>query len=86
MLRKLLVAFIATAVIALSVSGCKKKSEPAPPPTPKSKVGVPKDVPKTAEELKAQAEKEITKKNMASELDKLEKAIDKDVAAESNQP
>jgi len=86
MLRKLLVAFIVTAVIALSVSGCKKKSEPATPPTPKSKISAPNDAAKTAEDLKAQAEKDITKKNMTSELDKLEKAIDKNVAAEPNQP
>ncbi len=67
MLRKVLVIIIAAAICVFSLSGCKKKSD---------------EEAKTAAEYKAEAEKEITKENMAEELEAIEKAMEEDISAE----
>ena len=64
MSRKTLILIMAVLMMTAVFAGCKK--EP-------SESG---DVVKTAEEYKAEAEKEINADNMADELEKLEKSID----------
>lgn len=60
---------VVIAAVAIGLAGCSKKEEPAEPV-------------KTADELKAEADKEITQENLASELDKMEAEIEADAAAE----
>ena len=67
MLRKVIVVITVTAIGVFSLSGCKKKSDEGA---------------KTAAEYKAEAEKEITKENMAEELEAIEKAMEEDISAE----
>ncbi|MHC4646209.1 MAG: hypothetical protein ACYTBJ_11955 [Planctomycetota bacterium] len=69
MLRKLLVIVVAAVIIGLCVGGCKKSSDTPPGDT---------EAPNTAVDYKAEAEKEITKENMDSELARLEKEIAND--------
>ena len=71
MLRNALwIAIVALAALALT--GCKKESPkvPANPPT------------KTAEEYKAEADKQITAENLDAEMDKLEKEVDTEAGTE----
>lgn len=88
MLRKLLVTIVA-AIMVIGLSGCKKRPEQTEPGEPnkaeltqpvETKVETPieKAVVKTID-YKAEAEKEINKKNMAQELEKLEKAVEGDI-------
>jgi uncharacterized membrane protein (DUF106 family) len=74
MMRKVLVIITAAAVISVfCLSGCKKRpSKPEPG----------EEVVKTMAEYEAEAKKQITKKNMAKELEKLEKEIEEDISAE----
>lgn len=60
-----------TAVVLLAAAGCSKKEQPAAEPAVKS-----------AEEFKAEAQKEITEENLAAELDKMEKEVEADMAVE----
>ena len=64
--------FIILAIVSLlCFVGCKKSPETPPP--------APAETAKTAEEYKADAEKQITEDNMDSSLDSLEKEIKTDV-------
>lgn len=88
MLRKLLVT-IAAATIVIGLSGCKKRSEQAEPGEPNRAEHIEPVKTKTDEPIKgvvvkkidyaAEAEKEISSKNMAAELDKLEKEVESDI-------
>ncbi|HOK94761.1 MAG TPA: hypothetical protein PK052_05295 [Anaerohalosphaeraceae bacterium] len=60
-----------TAVLLLAASGCGRKEQPPAEPTVK-----------TAEEFKAEAQKEITAENLSAELDKMEKEVEADMAVE----
>jgi hypothetical protein len=73
MLRKVLLVLAAAAIVAVCVGGCKKQSGEPEPPEPEQ------EVIKTPAEFEAEAAKEITKENMAAELEKLEKEIEEDV-------
>jgi outer membrane protein assembly factor BamD (BamD/ComL family) len=70
MSRKLVVILVLTAMAVFCVNGCKKDSSQTE-----------QDV-KTAAEYKAEAEKEIDKENMASELDELEKTLEEEISQE----
>ena len=58
----------------VSLSGCKKSSEPEPGPSG--------DEVTSAAEYEAEAEKEINKENVEAELDKLEKELEEDISSE----
>ena len=62
MLRKLMAILLVFALVGLFVGGCKDKG----------------DEPKTMEQYKEQAEKDINAENAESELDKLQKEIEAD--------
>jgi competence protein ComGC len=74
MSRKLLIALISVFII-VGLAGCKKTSTTVQDESA--------DAVKTQAEYTAQAEQEITKENMAGELDKLEQGIEQDSAAEN---
>jgi outer membrane protein assembly factor BamD (BamD/ComL family) len=67
MLWRILLILVVAMVIG--ISGCAKKEEPDQPA-------------KTVDELKAEAEKDITEENLDEELDKLEAEVEADVMAE----
>ena len=69
----MLVIVIAMVVCCFWMSGCKKSS--SEPETPQEQV-------KTTAEYEAEAKKEISKENMAEELDKLQKKIEQDITQE----
>jgi hypothetical protein len=67
----LLRILVIVAIIAISVVGCKKQSsEPQPGETEL----------KTTAEYEAEAKKEVTKDNMAQELDKIEKDLQQETS------
>lgn len=66
MLRKVLVIMLAAAIGFFGLSGCKKKSEEET----------------TAADYSAEAKKEINQQNKDAELEKIEKAMEEDIAAE----
>ncbi len=70
MSRKLVVLIVLTTMVAFCVTGCKKDSSQAE-----------QDV-KTAAEYKAEAEEQINKENMATELDELEKTLEQEISQE----
>ena len=70
MLRKTLAIIVLTVMVVVLVSGCKKDSS-------QTEQGV-----KTAAEYKAEAEEQINKENMASELDELEKTLEQEISQE----
>ena len=70
MLRKILAILILTVMVVVLVSGCKKDSS-------QTEQNV-----KTAAEYKAEAEEQINKENMASELDELEKTLEQEISQE----
>ena len=72
MLRNVLIIAVA-AISVFWLSGCRKR--PSRPESGEVEI-------KTEAEYEAEAKKEINKKNMASELKKLEKAIEEDVQQE----
>lgn len=72
MLKKLL-AISVLALLMVSLIGCKK--------TTGGKVGS-EPASKSVAEYKAEADSQINKDNMSSELDKLEKSIDADTSTE----
>jgi hypothetical protein len=74
MLRRLLVIAIAAAITVFCVGGCKKGPD-------EEQTGARAKAP-TIEDYRAEAEKEITKENMAAELDRLEKEIAQDISEE----
>jgi len=63
---------VLAAMVVFYVNGCKKDSGQA-------ETG--QDV-KTAAEYKAEAEEQINKENMASELDELEKTLEEEISQE----
>jgi uncharacterized protein (UPF0254 family) len=74
MLRKAFSIAVVTAAVLLYVSGCKKSpDEGGPEPSAKAP---------TVEDYRAEAEKEITKENMAEELERLEKEIEQEISQE----
>ena len=77
MLRKTFLIVAIAALMGLCLTGCKKSSDDS-----NTQVATPASEVKTATEYGAEAEKEITKENMAGELDKLEKEIETDIRAE----
>ena len=75
MLRRIMLVLAAAAITFFSLAGCKKRT-----PKPESEQAdqsqqAKKKILKTMAEYKTEAEKQITKKNMAEELDKIEKEI-----------
>jgi len=77
MLRKLLVVAAAAVIIIFCLNGCKKEADTPEPNKPGEQV-----VAKTLADHEAEAEKEVTKKNMAAELERLEKEIEQDSRSE----
>ena len=77
MLRKTFLIVAMVALMGLCLTGCKKSSDDSG----STAVSPPPPEVKTAAEYGSEAEKEITKENMASELDKLEKEIETDIRA-----
>lgn len=73
MLRKVLVIVAVAAISVFCLNGCKKSPEESEPE---------KKTPKTLADYEAEAEKEITKENMAAELDRLEKEIEAETPSE----
>ena len=70
MLRKVVVIVAAIIACVSFMSGCKKKTQP-------EQIAV-----KTMAEYEADANQQITKENMADELNKIEKAVDNDISQE----
>ena len=75
MLRKVLVIVMAAAIGVFCMSGCKKRSSEAAPE---------QEAIKTTAEYEADAKKEISKENMAEELEKLEKAVEDEISKEES--
>jgi hypothetical protein len=73
MLKQILTVLLCIVLIGCFAAGCKRTSTQSEAT----------EAVKTEAEYKAQAEQEITKENMASELDKLEQGIEQDSAAEN---
>ena len=74
MSRKAVTLFLVAAVLCvLYLGGCKGSS---------TDTQTEQDAVKTEAEYKAQADKEITKDNMAQELEKIEKSMEQDTAQE----
>ena len=80
MLRKILIIAVVLAIGFFCLSGCKESS--SKPEVGTSETEVEQEAVKTQAEYKAEAEKEITKENMDTELEDLEKTIEEDIAAE----
>ena len=83
MLKKTIVLMIVLSLVTCFAMGCQKK-QPTPPPPPTATTGTAEGEAvetKTAEEYKAEADKDINKDNMQSELDKLEQEVKSDTAA-----
>ena len=72
MLKRIFIVAVVTAIAISITSGCKKDEEQK-----ESGTAV-----KTAAEYAADAEKAITEKTMDAELDKIEKELEKELAAE----
>lgn len=70
MYKKIIYLIVILAIGCVIITGCKKKDD------------VTADGPKTPEQYKAEAEKEITEENLSSELEKLDKEIAEDEMAE----
>lgn len=70
--KRFIIAVLMACVILMSLGGCKDN------PADDAET----DIVKTDAEYKAQAEKDITRENMLDELDKLEKAVDQDIAVQ----
>ena len=76
MLRKVLVLVAACVIVVFCLSGCKKRSE-----EPKSEQGD-TEVLKKMTEYEAEAEEQITKKDMVEELEKIEKEMQAEADSE----
>lgn len=72
MLRRALVIAVVAAITGFCVGGCKKSAD-------EGQTGAGAKAP-AIEDYRAEAEKEITKENMAAELDRLEKEIEQDIS------
>ena len=73
MFRKIFLIAAVAAIGFFCINGCKKSS---PGDQPAEQAG------QTAVDYKVQAEKEITEKNMAVELDRIEKSLEQDIQTE----
>ena len=73
MMRKFLVIVLVVSAGIFCLHGCKKKTNESE--------AVQKE-PRTTAEYKAKAEKQIDKKNMLDELDKLETEVEQDIASQ----
>lgn len=71
MLRRIIVIAVVTAISVFWISGCKKTSSESKPQ---------EEVAKTQAEYDAEAKKDITKDNMASELEKMEKNMEQEAS------
>jgi PBP1b-binding outer membrane lipoprotein LpoB len=71
MLRKVLTIVSIVVISVFCLTGCKKKSEPAESEA---------EATKTTAEYEAEAKKEITKENMAAELEQIEKAVEEEIS------
>ena len=71
MLRKVLIIVSMVAISVFCLTGRKKKSEPAESGAKAAK---------TTAEYEAEAKKEITKENMAAELEQMEKAVEEEIS------
>lgn len=75
MLRRIIVIAVVAAISAFWMLGCKK--------TPSSDASKPQEeVVKTQAEYDAEAKENITKDNMASELEKMEKDVEQEASEE----
>jgi len=70
MLRRIIVVAAVAAISVFWISGCKKSPSSASKPE--------QEVVKTQAEYDAEAKKDITKDNMASELEKMEKNVEQE--------
>jgi len=70
MLRKVLVMIVLASISFFCISGCDKGAEPE------------EEVVKTEAEYRAEAEEQINEDNMAEELEKIEKALEKELSEE----
>jgi len=75
MLRKTILTWAVVILCVVISNGCSKQQ---PSPSQEEQV-------KTAAEYKAEADKQITEQNMNQELDKLEKEVGAEAAADVNQ-
>jgi hypothetical protein len=73
MFRKVLVIVAVTAISVFCLSGCKKRS---------SEAESEEEVLKTMAEYEADAKEQISKENMAEELERIEKALEQEVSQE----
>jgi len=73
MFRKVLVIVAVTAISVFCLSGCKKRS---------SEAESEEEVLKTMAEYEADAKEQISKENMAEELERIEKALEEEVSQE----
>jgi len=71
MLRKVLVIVAVAAISVFCLSGCKKRS---------SEAESGEEVVKTMAEYEAEAREQITKENMAEELESIEKALEQEIS------
>jgi hypothetical protein len=68
-----LITVVAVVMLTIAGFGCKKK--PAPPAIPNQPAAAPKAEVKSQAEYNEMAKKQITKDNMQTELDKVEKEV-----------
>lgn len=71
MLRKILVIIAITAISVSCLTGCKKAPSEAEPE---------QEVLKTMAEYETEAKEQINKENMAEELEKIEKELEKEIS------
>lgn len=72
-MRKILIIVCVTVAAVLSLTGCKKRP---------SEAESGQEVLKTPAEYEAEAKGEISKKNMMSELERIEKALERELSQE----
>ncbi len=73
MLRKFFILSFIAVIVVFCLNGCKDRS---------SGTQSDQEEAKTAAEYEAEAEEQITRENMAQELERIEKAIDQDISRE----
>ena len=75
MLRKILIIVAVGVISVLCLSGCRKKTSETKAEQEEVEV-------KTMAEYEREAKKEISKENLDAELEKIEKELEKEIAAE----
>ena len=73
MSRKILIIVVITVISVFYINGCKKRTSELQSDT---------EVAKTAAEYESDAKEQINRENMAEELGRIEKALDKDISQE----